>query len=298
MAPSRLLWLCVHLAAAERLSSHNRTLLLDGVPHLLRAVLYSPTLWGYDNDLWFRTPYYGSAYPAIFERDLDLMSALGANAVRIHGFFSVADSGQKHAAFLDTAAAKGLSVLVSYDLVGHGDRAVQLATCRASARSQTPFAHTLMSTCMPSRRVCCAPPDRAQTDGARGRGGGLALLRACGAAPGRRAPLPRPIAQQRRRGVHLPRLGRRHSRLPVWRQHRGICGRYAHDIADHGVAHARHAPTLAIHSRAGDALALAVRSRSPCVHAGRVCTRRVSPALSPPATDARACVPTPLSLCH
>ena len=44
---------------ASRLVAQNRSLILDGVdsPVQLRAVLYSPTLWGYDTDIFYTTPY-------------------------------------------------------------------------------------------------------------------------------------------------------------------------------------------------------------------------------------------------
>ena len=46
-------------AAAARLVAQNRSLILDEVdsPVQLRAVLYSPTLWGYDTDIFYKTPY-------------------------------------------------------------------------------------------------------------------------------------------------------------------------------------------------------------------------------------------------
>ena len=76
-----------------RLVAQNRSLFLDGAsePFTLRAVLYSPTPWGYDDDLHYHTAVYESDYEAIFARDLDLIVSLGANAVRIHGFLGVAD---------------------------------------------------------------------------------------------------------------------------------------------------------------------------------------------------------------
>ena len=75
-----------------RLGAQNRSLYLDGAsePFTLRAVLYSPTPWGYDDDLHYHTAVYESDYEAIFARDLDLIVSLGANAVRIHGFLGVA----------------------------------------------------------------------------------------------------------------------------------------------------------------------------------------------------------------
>ena len=67
-------------------------------------------------------------WPALFARDLDLISSLGANAVRLHGFFSVTDGGGKHGAFLDMCLERNLSVLLSYDLLGNGERAKVLNT--------------------------------------------------------------------------------------------------------------------------------------------------------------------------
>ena len=122
-----------------RLVSTNSTLLLDGSPHQLHAVLYTPTPWGFDKDLFYQTPHYEADYDAIFTRDLNLMQELGANAIRIHGFLSVADGGQQHKAFLDAAATKGMSVLVSYDLIGTGRNAQTLSTDLVAAVADLKF---------------------------------------------------------------------------------------------------------------------------------------------------------------
>ena len=88
-------------AQQQRLVASNRSLYLDGSgPVLLRAVWYSPLPWGNDDDLFFRTAVYTSEYSQMFERDLRLMSAMGANAVRLHGFMGVTDRGGRHEAYV------------------------------------------------------------------------------------------------------------------------------------------------------------------------------------------------------
>ncbi|KAL1523263.1 hypothetical protein AB1Y20_018213 [Prymnesium parvum] len=119
----------VTLCAAQtaRLVARNRSLHLDGNgPHFFRAVLYSPTPWGADEDLFFKTDYYNAHWPALFERDLQLMADMGANAVRLHGFFGVTNGLGRHTDFLDAAYKQNISVLLSYDLVGRGANAVSL----------------------------------------------------------------------------------------------------------------------------------------------------------------------------
>ena len=109
-----------------------RELELDGQgPVLVRAVLYSPTFWGPDDSLYYQVPAQQSAWAEIFQRDLRLIRAMGANAVRVHGFAAIAHNSQRHDAFLNEASAQQISVLVSYDLVGLGDNAKRLADDRA-----------------------------------------------------------------------------------------------------------------------------------------------------------------------
>ena len=115
---------------SQRLVALNQSLILDAgaKPTQLRAVLYSPTPWGYDDELYYKAGGYEAQWPALFSRDLDLMHSLGANAVRLHGFFGIANSGEKHTAFLDAAAERNMSVLLSYDLLGTGSRAKILSS--------------------------------------------------------------------------------------------------------------------------------------------------------------------------
>ena len=119
------------VARAARLTAGaDRRLVLDSVPSpfILKAVLYSPTPWGYDEDMYYQSGAYATDYAAMFNRDLALIVSLGANAVRIHGFMGVTSAGGQHTAFLDAAANLNLVVLLSYELMGTGDRAVRLAT--------------------------------------------------------------------------------------------------------------------------------------------------------------------------
>lgn len=120
--------LVLGVAAAPRLTVNGSDLSLDGKLFQLRAVLYSPTPWGYDDDLFYRTASYSTVWPALFARDLDLIASLGANAVRIHGFLGVASDGGKHDAFLEAAQARQLSVLLTYEMRGYGPNAVKLST--------------------------------------------------------------------------------------------------------------------------------------------------------------------------
>ncbi|KAL1529855.1 hypothetical protein AB1Y20_000786 [Prymnesium parvum] len=118
---------CGAAAQTARLAARNRSLFLDGQgPHFFRAVLYSPTAWGADDDIYFQTGYYQRQWPELFARDVQLMSLMGANAVRLHGFFGIANNLRRHTAFLDAAFNSNISVFLSYDLVGQGEGAVSL----------------------------------------------------------------------------------------------------------------------------------------------------------------------------
>eukprot|EP00966_Prymnesium_polylepis_P333386 7388854-Prymnesium_polylepis.1 len=120
-------------AQTPRLLVHNGGLYLDdlqGAPHFFRAVQYSPAPWGpADNDLKFKTDYYASHWPALFDRDMEMVSLMGANAVRIDGWFGTSSSyNTPHTTFLNAAHSRNISVLLSYDLVGRGVDAVSLVT--------------------------------------------------------------------------------------------------------------------------------------------------------------------------
>ena len=115
-----MLWLITAALSVPRLAGvelvgETDQLTLDGSgPYQLRAVLFSPTFWGFDDDLYYQTPYYGTHWPTLFERDLDVLSALGANAIRLHGYFGVTNNGGRHEAFLDACVSRNMSVLLSY----------------------------------------------------------------------------------------------------------------------------------------------------------------------------------------
>lgn len=100
-----------------RLVAQNRSLYLDGKgPHFFRAIQYSPTPWGIDSDIALKTDYYRSEWPALFERDLRLMSLMGVNAVKLTSSFGSPANSGPHTAFLDAAFRSNISVFLSYDL--------------------------------------------------------------------------------------------------------------------------------------------------------------------------------------
>ena len=83
----------------------------------------------------FAAAAYETEFTTLFNRDLDLIAAMGANAVRLHGFMGVADGGARHEAFLEAAAARNISVLLTYELIGvrlftSTDRAAAIADLR------------------------------------------------------------------------------------------------------------------------------------------------------------------------
>lgn len=122
-----LLSLVITFAQVFRLSCRNRSLFLDGAgPHFFRAVLYSPAPWGTDSDLYYQTEYYKSHWPALFERDLRMIALMGANAVRVHSSFGIANNLGRHTAFLDAAYINGIAVFLSYSIIGSGQGSTSL----------------------------------------------------------------------------------------------------------------------------------------------------------------------------
>lgn len=108
-------------AQGSRLTTFNRSIYLDGNgPHFFRAVYYSPTPWLDDADVYFKTEYYQEHWPSLFQRDIQLMGLMGANAIRIHGTFGISNNLGRHTVFLDEAYANGMSVFLSFGMVEAG----------------------------------------------------------------------------------------------------------------------------------------------------------------------------------
>eukprot|EP00808_Paulinella_micropora_P002770 g69914.t1 len=92
--------------------TRNKTqLFIDGQPFFIKGVCYSPAPIG---DSPVAGPPYGdyftAEYSRIWERDLPLMKAMGANVVRIYSWNVSSD----HTPFLDAAHRYGLYVMVTY----------------------------------------------------------------------------------------------------------------------------------------------------------------------------------------
>lgn len=83
----------------------DREVILDGEPFLGRGVAYQPTPLGDDPSA--SQPfgdYFTSAYSSLWERDLPLLRAMGANIIRIYGWSDSAN----HDAFLDACYNGGV----------------------------------------------------------------------------------------------------------------------------------------------------------------------------------------------
>ena len=121
-AMSRPCWLLMALLgtapAHGDLRVSGRSLLLpdSATPHLLRAVLYSPTPWGADGRLSDAAE--STVWMEVFERDLALMNAMGVNALRLPGFFTSSIESSLMQGFLDAAASHNITVLVTYEMQG------------------------------------------------------------------------------------------------------------------------------------------------------------------------------------
>ena len=77
---------------SSNFTTSNRTLLLDGAPHLLRGVAYSPTPIGTAPTATRSLDFFTAEHAPIYERDLPRIAAIGANSVRIYAF----DAGSDH----------------------------------------------------------------------------------------------------------------------------------------------------------------------------------------------------------
>ena len=91
-----------------RLVASGPNLLLDGAPFVARGVAYNPTPAGAD-----RADYLADGNAAIWERDLPVLEALGANLLRVPPFAVDGD----HSAFLVDAGRRALTVMGEFPLV-------------------------------------------------------------------------------------------------------------------------------------------------------------------------------------
>jgi hypothetical protein len=84
----------------------NRTILVDGLPYILKGVGYAPTPIGVDPEV---TPPYGdyftSDYSSIYLRDFPLLRQMGANTIRLWGWNNQAN----HTDFLNKAYNNGVN---------------------------------------------------------------------------------------------------------------------------------------------------------------------------------------------
>ena len=91
-----------------RLVASGPNLLLDGAPFVARGVAYNPTPAGAE-----RADYLADGNAAIWERDLPVLEALGANLLRVPPF----DADGDHSAFLVDAGRRALTVMGEFPLV-------------------------------------------------------------------------------------------------------------------------------------------------------------------------------------
>jgi len=92
------------LTSVAGVALRGRRLLVNGQPFTIQGVGYSPVPIGVDPEI--APPYgdyYTSNYSSIYERDLPLLRAMGANTIRLWGWNNSAD----HTDFLDAAYQNG-----------------------------------------------------------------------------------------------------------------------------------------------------------------------------------------------
>eukprot|EP00966_Prymnesium_polylepis_P180490 4179975-Prymnesium_polylepis.1 len=111
-APAILLVLCSSLATADRLTVNGSVLWRDGAPFKSHGIAYTPTPIGHrpeDRIL----DYFGPDYNSTWQRDLQLLEALGANLLRIYAF----DPSINHDGFFDGCVARNMTIMGGMDLM-------------------------------------------------------------------------------------------------------------------------------------------------------------------------------------
>ena len=104
-----------------RLVPLNRTLLLDGEPHLFRGVAYSPTPIGIEPSGDQSLDFFTEEYSPIYMRDLPRMQAAGVNSIRIYAMETHCEGPASscvntHQDFLDECFARNITVMGGFEL--------------------------------------------------------------------------------------------------------------------------------------------------------------------------------------
>ena len=97
----------------NNVTASGRQLLVNSDPFTVKGVVYTPVPVGADPETappYGYGDYYTSAYSSIYNRDLPLLSAMGANTIRVLGWDNLAD----HTDFLDAAYAYGIKVIPGF----------------------------------------------------------------------------------------------------------------------------------------------------------------------------------------
>jgi len=84
--------------------------MLNGNPVFVKGLCYYPIPIGYEPSVKYEQYRDTVADRAVWERDLNLISAMGGNAIRMYGF----DNSANHTAFFDAALAKGIYIFLQY----------------------------------------------------------------------------------------------------------------------------------------------------------------------------------------
>lgn len=84
--------------------------MVNGLPHFIQGVCYYPIPIGYGPEVKYEQYRDTASDRQVWERDLNIISAMGANTIRMYGF----DNSVNHSAFFNYALSKGIHVLVQY----------------------------------------------------------------------------------------------------------------------------------------------------------------------------------------
>ena len=120
-----------------RLAAVDRALLLDGAPWLMRGVAYAPTPVGVAPGPTQSLDFFSGGSERnvrTFERNLPLLAAMGANALRVYHFDW--GGGQSHARFFNACAAHNITVMGGFELHAHPTSAHSLNTTAGLAAAR------------------------------------------------------------------------------------------------------------------------------------------------------------------
>ncbi len=117
-----VLFLLPGTSSAATVEIRDRSLIVDAHPFFVKGIAYNPTPIGQTSGEWL-------IEPSIYNRDLPIIKAMGANTIRTY-MFRTATPVSKHLRFLDACHSNNLKVILGFTVYNPDSRDRTLAAWR------------------------------------------------------------------------------------------------------------------------------------------------------------------------